>query len=141
MEDLRTILNSHNPKSQDKGQGPPNPQELGPQATTSEIPDIFFDDILVHYKLTRVEILMLMFFYRITWCRPNLYKKYGISPMFTYTDIAGQLDISMDMLHQTIRRIEAFGFIETIRPGQYFVRKYFTPEHDQKFGQSYDNFL
>lgn len=141
MEDIRTILNSHhsrNHKAIDEA-AKETLNDFGP--TSSEIPDVFFDEVLIDFKLSRVEILLLMFLYRITWCRPNLYKKYGISPMISYSEVSAQLDISLDMLHQTIRSIEAFGFIETIRSGQYFVRKYFTEEHDRRFGQSYDNFL
>ena len=37
-------------------------------------------------------------------------------------------------------RLEELGFISTIRSGQYFVRRYFTKENDEKFGQTYDDF-
>ena len=82
-----------------------------------------------------------MYLYRQTWCRPNLHKKHGISPMVSHKVAADAMDISLEILHQTLRRLESFGFIETIRSGQYFVRKYFTEENDKKYGQSYDNFL
>ena len=51
MEDLRSILSSHHPKKD----APFNPDTVGSEfkATTSEIPDLFFDDILVRFKLTR----------------------------------------------------------------------------------------
>lgn len=141
MEDLRSILSSHHSKSGKSSTDAINSTDDEVKATTSEIPDLFFDEILVSYKLTRVEILLLMYLYRGTWCRPNLYKKYGIAPMIFYEDLVKQIDVSMDMLHQSFRKLEAFGFIETIRSGQYFVRKYFTEENDVKFGQTYDNFL
>ncbi len=140
MEDLRSILTSHHSKnSADAGAIKAINDEV--KATTSDIPDLFFDDILLQYKLTRIEILLLMYLYRITWCKPNLHRKYGIAPIISYTDLAKTLDISNEILHQTIRRLEGFSFIETIRSGQYFVRKYFTEEYDRKYGQTYDNFL
>ena len=82
-----------------------------------------------------------MYLYRITWCKPNLHRKFGIAPMVIHKDIAEQLDVNNEVLHQTLRRLEGFNFIETIRAGQYFVRKYFTEENDRKYGQTYDNFL
>ena len=141
MEDLRTILSSHHSKNGKSNSNPINSTGDETKATTSEIPDLFFDEILLKFKMTRIEILMLMYLYRTTWCRPNLYKKYGIAPMIFHQEIAELLDINMDLLHQTLVKLENFGFIETIRSGQYFVRKYFTEENDRKYGQSYDNFL
>jgi DNA-binding MarR family transcriptional regulator len=141
MEDLRTILSSHNSKTGKSTSDAINTTDDEKKATTSEIPDLFFDEILVVYKMTRVEILLLMYLYRATWCKPNLYNKYGIAPMIFHSDIASQLDVTMEALHQTLRRLEGFGFIETIRSGQYFVRKYFTEENDRMYGQTYDNFL
>lgn len=140
MEDLRSILSSHSSK-QGSSAGALESIEGNVKATTSEIPDLFFDEILIHFKLTRVEILLCMYLYRVTWCRPNLYKKFGIAPILSHTEIATKLDITMEVLHQSLRRLEAFGFIETIRSGQYFVRKYFTEENDKKYSQTYDNFL
>ncbi len=140
MENIRDIISAHNPKafSAADSTGEVENEIL---ASTSEIPDLFFDDILISFKLTRVEIIMLMYFYRLTWCKPNLHRKYGIAPIVSHSELAKNLDIAMDTLHSTVRRLEAFGFIETIRSGQYFVRKYFTEDLDKKYGQSYDNFL
>lgn len=140
MENIRDIISAHNPKN-DSAIHATREIENEVIASTSEIPDLFFDDILVQFKLTRIEIILLMYFYRITWCKPNLHKKYGIAPIVSHAETAKNLDITIDIFHQTIRRLEAFGFIETIRSGQYFVRKYFTEENDKKYGQSYDNFL
>lgn len=140
MEDLRTILSTHN-KNVSVSSENIRPINEEAKASTSEIPDIFFDEILLTYRLSRVEILLLMYFYRMTWCKPNLYKKYGIAPMISLSDTATKLEITMDMLHQSIRKIETFGFIETIRSGQYFVRRYFTVDNDIKYGQNYDDFL
>lgn len=139
MEDLKSILSSHYPKKD----APFNPDTVDNEfkASTSEIPDLFFDDILVRFKLTRVEIVLLMYLYRLTWCKPNLHRKFGIAPIISHEELAKNIDISNEMLYQSIRRLESFSFIETIRAGQYFVRKYFTPEYDKKFGQTYDNFL
>ncbi len=141
MEDLRTILSSHHSKAGAANPGAIKTTNGEITATTSEIPDLFFDEILVQVKLTRTEILLLMYLYRITWCKPNLHRKYGIAPIISHSELAKSLDISNEILHQTVRRLEGFNFIETIRSGQYFVRKYFTEENDRKYGQTYDNFL
>jgi len=144
MENIRDIISAHSPRLDPKAD--PNIDSVRSKenefiASTSEIPDLFFDDILIQFKLTRVDIILLMHFYRLTWCKPNLHKKFGIAPIVSHADLAGNADITADDLLQTVRRLEAFGFIETIRSGQYFVRKYFTEELDKKYGQTYDNFL
>lgn len=141
MEDLRSILSSHHGRSGHSSAQSSSPINTDIHPSTSEIPDLFFDDILINFKLTRTEILVIMYLYRITWCRPNLNKKYGIAPMISYTDLANSFDISNEIFFQAIRRLESFGFIETIRAGQYFVRKYFTEKLDKKYSQTYDNFL
>jgi hypothetical protein len=139
MEDLRSILTSHNSKISSAEATDDFLKER--YATTSEIPDLFFDEILINHKLNRVEILLLMYMYRLTWCKPNLHRKFGIAPIISHNDVATNLDVSIDVFHQTIRNLESFKFIETIRSGQYFVRKYFTEENDKLYGQTYDNFL
>lgn len=139
MEDLRSILSSHNSKI--APEGGTSEYLKSRYATTSEIPDLFFDDILVTFKLNRVEILLLMYLYRITWCKPNLHRKYGIAPIISHAEVAANLDLSIETFYQTLRNLESFKFIETIRSGQYFVRKYFTEENDKLYGQTYDNFL
>lgn len=141
MEDIRSVLSSHHPKSATHGSKPANPMYDHNMPTSSEIPDLFFDEILVKFKLTRVEILCLMYLYRSTWSKPNLHRKYGIAPIVSHNELAIRLDISNEILHQTIRRLEGFDFIETIRSGQYFVRKFFTETNDRMYGQTYDNFL
>ena len=140
MEDIRSILSSHHSKTNASAKVVKATNgEIS--ATTSEIPDLFFDEILIQIKLTRTEILLLMYLYRMTWCKPNLHRKYGIAPIMSHFEMGKSLDVSSEILHQTIRKLEGFGFIETIRSGQYFVRKYFTEENDRKYGQTYDNFL
>jgi hypothetical protein len=139
MEDVRSIIMQHIPKK-----NAPSGASRGSHvnvATTSEIPDIFFDEILIRYKLSRVEILVLMLLYRQVWCRPNLYKEFGIGPVQTYHDMATGIEVPLEVLQQTLRVLENHGFIETIRAGQYFVRKYFTAENDARFGQSYNDFV
>ena len=140
MEDLRTILSSHHSKT---GADANAIKTINDEvtATTSEIPDLFFDEILINIKLSRTEILVLMYLYRVTWCKPNLHQKYGIAPIISHTELARNLDITNEVFHKTIRSLEAYNFIETIRSGQYFVRKFFTQELDRKYGQTYDNFL
>jgi len=139
MEDVRSIIMQHIPKK-----SAPSGSNREPHvkvATSCEIPDIFFDEILIEYKLSRVEILVLMLLYRQVWCRPNLYREFGIGPVQTYQDMASGLQIPLEILQQTLRVLENHGFIETIRAGQYFVRKYFTAENDARFGQSYNDFV
>ncbi len=140
MEDLRRILSSHHSKGSATANVIKSTSGEG-NATTSEIPDLFFDEVLVQVKLTRTEVLLLMYLYRVTWCKPNLHRKFGIAPMISHSELAKSLDISSEILHQTVRRLEGFSFIETIRSGQYFVRKYFTEDNDRRYGQTYDNFL
>src|SRR5690606_34531424 len=123
MEDLRSILSSHSSK-QGGSSSALESIDNNLKATTSEIPDLFFDEILILFKLARIEILLCMYLYRITWCKPNLYKKFGIAPILSHSEIIAKLDITTEILHQSLRRLETFGFIETIRSGQYFVRKY-----------------
>ena len=111
-----------------------------PQATSSEIPDVFFEEILAHVKLSRIDITVLMYLYRRVWCRPNLYREYGISPMLSLAEMAKVLNLKIDELYQAFKHLEDFGFIATIRSGQYFVRKFFLREFDEKYGQTYDDF-
>ncbi|EQC48053.1 hypothetical protein [Bacteriovorax sp. Seq25_V] len=110
------------------------------EPTTSEIPDVFFDNILVNFKLSRLETIVLMYLYRKVWCRSNMYQKHGISQLLSLTDMVKQLDFKIEEIHSAIRKLENFGFIVTIRIGQYFVRRYFTKDLDAQFGQTYDDF-
>lgn len=142
MEDIRSILSQFHSKKKQKdsavqkaGTGPHT------EPLVSEIPDLFFDEILYKNKLTRSEITVLMFLYRQVWCRPNQYKSHGIGPLNSYSEMANFLHITTEDLAQNIRSLETYGFIETVRSGQYFVRKYFTETLDIKFGQDYDQFF
>ncbi len=140
MEDIRSVLSQFRAKRQlqevqKSGKGPYG------QASTSEIPDIFFDHILLQFKLTRPEIITLMFLYRQVWCRPNLYRAHGIGPLNSYAELSVTLNMSREELVTHIRALETYGFIETVRAGQYFVRKFFTEELDRKYGQDYDEFF
>lgn len=139
MVDLRTILEDHRSKRQ-KPSEDLSVDRKAQTAQLSEIPDLFFDDILVTYKLSRVEIMVLMYLYRRVWCHANLYKEYGISQILSHTEMAKALSSPIESIYQSLRKIEEFGFITTIRSGQYFVRKYFTREYDEQFGQTYDDF-
>lgn len=108
--------------------------------TTSEIPDLFFDQIIIEFRLNRIEILVLMYLYRLVWCKPNLYKTYGISSHMKEEDLAFAVGLKMDEFFGAIKSLEVNGFISVIRPGQFFVRKYFTHENDFIYGQTYDDF-
>jgi len=141
MEDIRSVLSQFHSKKRDtkdvakSGVGPHN------QASTSEIPDLFFDEILHKFKLNRMEIVLLMFLYRQVWCRPNLYRSHGIGPLNSYADLGLSLGLTHEELVHNLRALESYGFIETVRSGQYFVRKFFTEELDVKYGQNYDEFF
>lgn len=135
--DLQSILASHNFKNKSSDS---RSQENNVTPTISEIPDIFFDVILIDFKLSRVEIMLVMYLYRKVWCRPNLYKTYGIGPMLSLEEVAKQLHISMDDLFHGLKTLESFNLVETIRAGQFFVRKFFTADLDKLYGQVYDDF-
>lgn len=139
MEDLRSILAHYNGrKRRKKVSSDEHPKKV--EATFSEIPDIFFEEVLVKTKLTRIEIMVLLYLYRQVWCRPNLYKVYGFSQLLSYTEMANKLSISLDDVYQALRKLEELNLIETIRSGQYFVRKYFTSDLDNQYQHSYDDF-
>ncbi|PIK16022.1 hypothetical protein [Halobacteriovorax sp. JY17] len=138
MVDLHSILADHRSKTSGENTKLSDSRDSSP--TVSKIPDIFFDDILTHYKLTRVEIMVLMYLYRRVWCRANLYKEHGISQLMSHTEMAKHLGITLEDIYQSLRNLEDYSFISTIRSGQYFVRKYFTKEFDEHYGQSYDDF-
>lgn len=142
MEDIRSILSQFQTKKK-SATSEVQKSSTGPhaEALSSAIPDIFFDEVLHKVKLTRSEIALLMFLYRQVWCRPNLYKSHGIGPLNSYMEMATVLHISHEELGQQLRTLEKYGFIETVRAGQYFVRKYFTEELDIKYGQDYDLFF
>lgn len=142
MEDIRSILSQfHSKKSHkelDTQKSDVKPKAFAP---ASEIPDMFFDEVLHQFKLTRPEITLLMFLYRQVWCRPNLYKSHGIGPLNSYNEMSSSLHFSNEELGTHLRSLETYGLIEVVRAGQYFVRKYFTEAIDLKYGQDYDEFF
>ena len=139
MEDIRKVLSQFKKKKETQLQ---KSQVRPPStATTSEIPDLFFDFVLLKIKLNRMEIALLMLLYRQVWCRPNLYRSHGIGPLNSYSDLCQTLNINAEELGTLLRNLETFGLIETVRSGQYFVRKYFLEELDLQYSQNYDEFL
>lgn len=142
MGDIRSVLSQFHTKKKNESK-PVQKSGVGPVtgASTSEIPDVFFDVILQEYRLTRQEIALLMLLYRQVWCRPNLYKSHGIGPLNSYADLCAVLGISPEQLGTELRALENYGLIETVRSGQYFVRKFFTEALDTQYGQNYDEFL
>ena len=139
MVDLHSILADHRTRSTVSSDAVTATQEYV-VPTTSEIPDVFFDHILKDYKLTRIETVVLMYLYRKVWCRPNLYKIYGISQLMSHTEMAKQLCVGIEDIYHSLRQLEDYGFINTVRSGQYFVRKYFLKDNDELYGQTYDEF-
>jgi DNA-binding MarR family transcriptional regulator len=140
MQDIRSVLSKFNKNKEEKNLEK-SAVRPSTKALASEIPDLFFDEVLHHLKLSRSEILVLLYLYRQIWCRPNLFKAHGIGPLNSYTDLAHQLGMSADEVVTHLRSLESYGLIETVRSGQYFVRRYFTEENDAKYGQDYDQFL
>jgi len=140
MVDLQSILAEHRSKKKlgnvnDKGGGA---AQL--EASVSEIPDVFFDKIIVDHKLTRIEILVLMYIYRRVWCFPNLHRAHGISQLMSHTEMAKNLGIVIEDVYSALRKLEEYDMIKTIRAGQYFSRRFFTKEIDDIFEQKYDDF-
>jgi len=140
MVDIHSILADHRSKgkSDNNGQQVGDNHEHGP--STSEIPDIFFDKIIVDFKLSRMEILVLMYIYRRVWCFPNLHRSHGISQMMSHTEMAKNLGLAIEDIYSALRKLEEYDFIRTIRAGQYFSRRYFSKELDLAFSQTYDDF-
>lgn len=142
MEDIRSVLSQFNARKKRENE---EVQKSGVRpasiASSSEIPDVFFDVVLQQYKLNRQEITLLMYLYRQVWCRPNLYKSHGIGPLNSYVEMGANLGITTDELTNHMRSLEKLGLIETVRSGQYFVRKYFTEDLDGQYGQNYDEFF
>jgi len=140
MVDLQSILAEHRSKkkvdySHNKGgAGIPN------IPTFSEIPDIFFDKIIVDYKLSRIEILVLMYIYRRVWCFPNLHRSHGISQLMSHTEMAKNLNVVIEDVYLALRKLEEYDMIRTIRAGQYFARRFFSKGMDELYDQSYDDF-
>lgn len=113
--------------------------EEGEESHFSSIPDVFFDKIIIDYKLNRVEILVLMYIYRKVWCLPNLYKIHGISPVLSHAQMSKELSLTIEELYGALRKLEEMDFIKTIRSGQYFSRKFFSKELDETFHMNYDD--
>ena len=140
MIDLHTILKDHEPRHRSGNDSGPIQSMQQKAPSTSEIPDLFFDEILVEFKLNRIEIMLLMYLYRRVWSKPNLYRVFGISQLLSHSEMALHLALSIEEIYNALRKLEEFGFISTIRSGQYFVRKYFAKEKDERYGQTYDDF-
>lgn len=141
MVDLQSILAEHRSKAKsdtvhEKGGG----DGVQLVSSASEIPDIFFDKIIVDFKLSRIDILVLMYIYRRVWCFANLHRAHGISQMMSHTEMAKNLGLEIEDIYSALRKLEEYDMIRTIRAGQYFSRRYFSKELDLKFQQSYDDF-
>ncbi len=141
MGDIRSVLSQFNAKK--KSSESTDRSGVGPSEvpSSSEIPDVFFDVVLKNTRLNRNEISLLMYLYRQVWCRPNLYRSHGIGPLNSYSNLSHHLGVSIEQLGTDIRTLEQYGLLETVRSGQYFVRKYFTEALDLQYGQNYDEFL
>jgi hypothetical protein len=137
MEDIRSVLTKFPEKNKQDHKDSSHFDQV-PTPTVSEIPDVFFDVVLTKLKLSRQEITTLMYLYRYTWCRPNLYRSHGIGPIHSYSEMSRDLFLSQDELIQILRHLETLGLLQTIRAGQYFIRKYFIEDLDLRYGQTYE---
>jgi hypothetical protein len=143
MTELRKILAKHSVRSSiEKAQ-----QEVREYSRDdinsyhfSDIPDVIFDDVVVKSKISRVEMLVYLYFYRHVWCRFNLFRDYGISPVLSLSETSKLLEVTLDELNRAIHKLESLELMETIRLGQYFVRKFGTKSHDEMAGQRYSDF-
>lgn len=140
MVDIHSILADHRSKGKAEDNQDVGGSNIALGPSTSEIPDIFFDKIIVDYKLSRIEILVLMYIYRRVWCFPNLHRSHGISQMMSHTEMAKNLTIAIEDVYSALRKLEEYDFIRTIRAGQYFSRRFFSKELDANFNQTYDDF-
>ena len=141
MTEIRRVLDKIPKKLiKETGSNEPLPTETIIEQCFLEIPEIFFEEILDEYPLSRNEIRILLFLYRQVWCYPNLYSKYGISNLNNLLEMSKRFDMGYNDLHKVLKRLEEYEFIQTIRSGQYFVRRYFLPEFDELFKQEYDDF-
>lgn len=140
MVDIHSILADHRSKTKADDSHDVSGPSTEYRPSTSEIPDIFFDKIIVDYKLSRIEILVLMYIYRRVWCFPNLHRSHGISQMMSHTEMAKNLGLAIEDVYSALRKLEEYDFIRTIRAGQYFSRRFFSKELDAAFNQTYDDF-
>ncbi len=140
MVDLQSILQLHRSKGKESSFNSGGEEESSFTPSVSEIPDVFFDKIVVDFKLSRMEILVLMYIYRRVWAFPNIHRSHGISPMMSHTEMAKNLCLTIEEVYSALRKLEEYDFIKTIRAGQYFARRYFTSDLDSQFSQKYDDF-
>jgi hypothetical protein len=125
MVDLQSILAEH--RSKIKGDSSHNRSGVGTvhKPTSSEIPDIFFDKIIVDYKLSRIEILVLMYIYRRVWCFPNLHRSHGISQMMSHTEMAKNIGVAIEDVYSALRKLEEYDMIRTDQGRPIFFTSFF----------------
>ena len=140
MSEIQRVLDSFPPKKHNGASDTSHLDNPLEAPTFSEIPDIFFDKILCEYKLSRLEIQVLLYLYRQVWCFPNLHKKYGIGQLNNMKDLSEVFGTDFNTLQNALLKLENYEFISTIRLGQYFVRRFFLAELDYMYNQNYDHF-
>ena len=140
MVDIHTILADYRSKTKIDNDHEISGRNQEHRPSISEIPDLFFDKIVIDFKLNRIEILVLMYIYRRVWCFPNLHRPHGISQMMSHTEMAKNLGVPIEDIYSALRKLEEYDFIRTIRAGQYFSRRFFSKELDDSFSQKYDDF-
>lgn len=135
MNELKNILQQHRngvkrARVAERGRTPELP-------TFSSIPDNFFDFILIEYRLTRADLSLLLYLYRRTYSEDNELKDFGIAPMLGLNALARHLALTKEELFRSLTLLEKLGLLSTVRSGQYFIRRFFTEEFDQLYGQTY----
>jgi len=143
MEDIKSILSQFHAKKSQESLKTVNDSARPPSAAphSSEIPDMFFSEILSEFKLARIDIAVYLFLYTQVWSKPNLYRSHGIGPLNSYQGMSKELHFTQDEILHSLKALENLSLIESVRAGQYFVRKYFTESNDLKYGQDYDEFF
>ena len=140
MTEIRRVLEKFPSKKELTSSSNENvSNELNNECTFIDIPEVFFTDVMERIALNRNELRVILYLYRQIYCYPNLYEKYGISQLNDLLELSKYFKLNYNELHKILKSLESYELIQTIRSGQYFIRRYFFTEYDEFFGQVYDD--
>ena len=140
MTEIRRVLEKFPSKKELTSSSNENlSSDLSNECTFIDIPEVFFTDVIERIALNRNELRVILYLYRQIYCYPNLYEKYGISQLNDLLELSKYFKLSYNELHKVLKSLESYELIQTIRSGQYFIRRYFLAEYDEFFGQVYDD--
>ena len=106
MTEIRQVLEKIPPKkSEDALNSESKISDNFSEIVFIDIPEVFFEEILERFSLSRNEIRVLMYLYRQVWCYPNLYEKYGISHLNDLLDLSKKFNLSYNDLHKTLKNL------------------------------------